>query len=75
MENLIRNELFKLKDDKYKEFHSSLCPGVDNIIGVRVPVLRKYAKELAKNNWKGTILIITDGEEIKIQSIKTDTNG
>ncbi len=71
MENLIRNELFKLKDDKYKEFHSSLCPGVDNIIGVRVPVLRKYAKELAKNNWKENFNQIQNDyyEEIMLQGM------
>ncbi len=44
----IREKLFELADPKYKEFHSSLCPNVDNILGVRTPVLRNYAKELAK---------------------------
>ena len=44
----IRQELLSLQDKKYKEFHSSLCPGTDNIIGVRVPILRNYAKKLSK---------------------------
>ena len=44
----IRQDLLNLQDNKYKEFHSSLCPGTDNIIGVRIPILRKYAKELSK---------------------------
>ncbi|MBO7611262.1 MAG: DNA alkylation repair protein [Elusimicrobia bacterium] len=44
----IRKELLALADPKYKEFHSSLCPGTDNIIGVRIPVLRNYAKKLSK---------------------------
>ena len=48
MKKEIKRDLFDLADEKYKEFHSSLCPGTDNIIGVRVPVLRKYAKELSK---------------------------
>lgn len=48
MENNIKKELKKLSDKKYKEFHSNLCPGIDNIIGVRVPILRNYAKELLK---------------------------
>lgn len=43
----IKKDLFKISDVKYKEFHKGLCPGTDNIIGVRVPVLRNYAKELA----------------------------
>lgn len=42
----IKEELISLADKKYKNFHSNLCPGIDNILGVRVPVLRNYAKEL-----------------------------
>ncbi len=49
MKQKIKNKLLELADPKYKEFHSGLCPGIKNIIGVRVPVLRNYAKELAKN--------------------------
>lgn len=49
MEN-IREELFKLQDLKYKEFHSGLCPNTDNIIGVRIPELRKIAKQIAKES-------------------------
>lgn len=50
MEEEIRDKLFQLQDLKYKDFHSNLCPNVNDIIGVRVPLLRKYAKELYKNN-------------------------
>ncbi len=48
MKKIIKEELFKLADEKYKQFHSGLCPGTTNIIGVRVPVLRHYAKQLAR---------------------------
>lgn len=44
----IRQELIKLADDKYRSFHSNLCPGVENILGVRLPFLRKIAKNLSK---------------------------
>lgn len=46
----IRNELFHLKDDSFREFHSRLIPTVakDTIIGIRTPDLRNYAKELFK---------------------------
>ena len=44
----IKEELFKLQDKKYKEFHGSLCPNSSEIIGVRVPDLRKLAKEIVK---------------------------
>lgn len=52
MENEIREKIFSLADEKYKEFHSGLCPNTNNIIGVRVPILRKYAKELIKENFE-----------------------
>ena len=44
----ITARLFELKDEKYRNFHSSLCPTVDKerIIGVRKPELRRLAKEL-----------------------------
>lgn len=48
MKQEIKRELQDLADTKYKEFHKGLCPGTENIIGVRVPVLRKYAKKLSK---------------------------
>ena len=44
----IKNKLQSLSDPKYKEFHSRLCPNTDNILGVRTPILRNYAKELSK---------------------------
>lgn len=44
----IKSRLLELADKKYQEFHSGLCPGTNNIIGVRVPVLRNFAKEIAK---------------------------
>ena len=48
MKKKIKEKLFELADEKYKNFHSGLCPGNDNIIGVRVPILRNYAKELSR---------------------------
>ena len=52
MDNL-RNRLFELADDKYKKFHSNLCPNTENIIGVRLPQLREIAKEITKGDWRG----------------------
>lgn len=49
MKDEIKKRIISLSDQNYKDFHSKLCPGVSNIIGVRVPVLRNYAKELLKN--------------------------
>ncbi len=48
--NQIQTQLFELQDLKYRDFHAKLMPGIDKetIIGIRVPVLRKFAKEFAK---------------------------
>ncbi len=52
MENEIRKRIIELSDEKYKEFHSKLCPNISNIVGVRVPILRNYAKELSKGEFR-----------------------
>lgn len=52
MEDEVRKRIFELADEKYKEFHSGLCPNTNNIVGVRVPILRNYAKELAKGDFR-----------------------
>lgn len=48
----LQKRLFELSDKKYAEFQSKLTPGIDknSFIGVRVPVLRKFAKEYAKED-------------------------
>ena len=54
----IQEKLFQLQDLGYRDFHSKLMPTVckDKIIGVRVPVLRKLAKELNKSELKADFL-------------------
>lgn len=49
MEQIVK-ELFELQDKEYQAFHAKLIPNVNPelVIGVRTPVLRKYAKEMAK---------------------------
>lgn len=49
MKKFIREELFQLQDLKYREFHNALVPGEEKLIGIRVPVLRQYAKDLMKS--------------------------
>ena len=68
----IKKKLFEISDTKYKEFHSGLCPSTENIIGVRVPILRNYAKEIFnKYNWKQIIEEIDDEyyEEIMLKGM------
>lgn len=47
----VENELFRLQDKGYKQFHAKLIPSVssDTVIGVRTPDLKKLAKILPLN--------------------------
>lgn len=44
----ILNRLNELKDADYQKFHAKLVPNIssDSIIGVRIPILKRLAKEL-----------------------------
>ena len=49
----LRQRLLILQDEKYQKFHSDLCPGIENIIGIRTPVLRQLAAEIVKGgDWR-----------------------
>lgn len=54
----INKESFSLKDAEYKEFQKKLIPNIDpkRIIGIRTPNLRKFAKTLAKTEYKDIFL-------------------
>lgn len=47
----IKQQLFALKDEKFREFHTRLIPTVspDTVIGVRTPELRRLAKEIGED--------------------------
>ena len=53
MEKTIRNRLLSMREpkDPYRNFSKSLIPGVQEMIGIRLPELRKLAKELALSDW------------------------
>lgn len=46
----ITKDLFELQDLEYRDFHAKLMPNIpkEQIIGVRTPALRAYAKKIAK---------------------------
>ena len=54
----IQKHLFELQDMAYRDFHCRLMPGIDKetIIGIRVPVLRKYAKSIAGSELAGKFI-------------------
>lgn len=49
MRNEIKKHLVELSEEGYREFSAKLIPNVDNVLGVRIPILRRYAKELSKS--------------------------
>ena len=48
MTDIVRQELYRLQDTKYKAFHCGLIPNIDpdRVIGIRMPQLKAYAKSL-----------------------------
>lgn len=45
----IRKELEQAAEKDYKEFNAKLLPGVEELLGVRLPKLRETAKRIAKS--------------------------
>ena len=48
----LQRKLFELQDTEYRDFHSRLMPTIDKerIIGIRTPVLRKFAADIARTD-------------------------
>lgn len=55
MDKKIREELENSADEKYRDFSSGLIPGQKNMLGVRLPELRRIAKKLARGDWRGCL--------------------
>lgn len=50
----LKDELEKLREPEYKEFQAKIIPNIssERILGVRIPVLRKFAKDKILNSTK-----------------------
>ncbi len=48
----VYQKLLENQDLEYQKFQSNLCPGIDHILGVRVPVVRKIVKDLLKEDYR-----------------------
>lgn len=44
--------LESLADEPYRKMQNRIVPGIDSILGVRVPKLRTLAKQIAKGDWR-----------------------
>lgn len=71
MKTKLYNQLLLLAEPKYQSFSQKLLPGVENILGVRLPILRKIAKEIAKGEVNEYFQWASDEtfEEVMIQGM------
>lgn len=71
MHQQIREQLINLADQDYQKFSSSLIPNCQNILGVRLPELRKIAKNIAKEDWQNYLTAASDEffEEVMLQGM------
>lgn len=46
----IREEILLMADEKYRQFQIKLLPDAEHFVGVRLPMLRKIAKRIAREN-------------------------
>jgi hypothetical protein len=50
LELKVRGELQFLAEEGHRKFSENLIPGVDNILGVKTPIIRDLAKKIVKDN-------------------------
>ncbi|WP_418990687.1 DNA alkylation repair protein [Alistipes sp.] len=48
----LREQLIELADPGYRNFVCPLMPGVSDVLGVRLPQLRRLAREIARGEWR-----------------------
>lgn len=53
----IINELKSYSDVKITQYNNTLIPDIEPMLSVRIPYIRKYAKQLAKEDWKGYLKV------------------
>lgn len=56
MTNTLREQLLAMADPAYRDFNASLIPGIGPTIGIRIPRLRKLAREIARSDtWREVV--------------------
>lgn len=65
------NYLISIKEDKYKEFHSKLCFTKYEILGIRLPIIRKIVKQISKTNYEDFLKLTKSNyyEEVMIEGL------
>lgn len=67
----VRERLEAESEEGFRDFSAKLLPGVDNLMGVRIPKLRKMAKEISKKDWRNYLIYTIDDsfEETMMQGL------
>ena len=67
----IKQQLLVLAEPKHQKFIAALVPNVDNILGIRLPALRKIAESIAKSDWRTYLQQADDEyfEEVMLQGM------
>lgn len=52
MNEMIRDRIMALRDEEYRKFSAALLPNINNLLGVRLPELRRLAREIARADWR-----------------------
>ncbi|MDK9712063.1 DNA alkylation repair protein [Acidaminobacter sp.] len=67
----LQNLLKTLAEPGYQKFASALLPGTTNLLGVRLPILRQIAGDIAKGDWPHYLSTPTDTyfEETMLQGM------
>ncbi len=71
MQERIRQQIEALSEADYRIFSSGLLPHTEHVLGVRLPLLRKMAKQLSKSDWRKYLQTAQDTsfEEIMLQGM------
>lgn len=56
----IRSTLEALSEPEFQRFSSSLLPGVEDVLGVRLPKLRALARKIVRGDWRGYLETASD---------------
>lgn len=55
----LRDQLLALADSQYRQFIAGLIPGAGTILGIRMPELRRLARQLAQGDWRNYLATAT----------------
>ncbi len=71
LETDIRTQLLSLAEPEYQKFAASLIPNISNVMGVRLPTIRKIAKQIAVADWRTYLDTAQDDyfEEVMLQAM------